>query len=502
MNSIDYDVIITGSGFGGASAAYTLSKAGLKTLVLERGDYIKGDEKDWDPKEILVDKRYKGDSPLLVKQYKDKIFKELYHNEVVGGASVFYGGAVMRMREQDFHSWPVKYPDFEPYYTKAEELLEVYGEDGKDPCEPPRSAPYPFKQIELSPPSQRIYRAAENLGYKPFKLPMTINFANKERPLCIKCNTCDGFPCKIGAKNDASATLIRKAKEFNLELRTGIIVKKVIENSGEIKEIECIDKKSNKSFTLSAKTFILSAGTIDSGAIILRSDLRNYENSSLAGKYLMRHCNAVVSYVFPFKTNPEQVFHKQLCITDFYEDFRDKMNSATGIIQDIYTPPAVVLRHFAPTGLKTAAATMAGYIQNLLCIAEDEPDERNRITLSEKSDRYGLPLIKIEHQYSKADCQRRDYLVERAKKILRKSGGLIPNVMYIDSFSHAVGTLRFGDNPKTSVLDKNCKFHGIKNLYVLDGSFMPASAGVNPSLTITANALRVADFIVKNGGKQ
>jgi choline dehydrogenase-like flavoprotein len=501
MNSKDYDVIIAGSGFGGSAAAYTLSKVGFKTLLLERGDFIKGDDKDWDPKEILVDKRYKGSSPLLVKQYKDRDFKELYHNEVVGGASVFYGGAVMRMREKDFHSWPVKYSDFEPYYTKAEELLEVYGEDGKDPCEPARSAPYPFKQIELSPPSLRIYTAAEKLGYKPFKLPMTINFANKERPLCIKCNTCDGFPCKIGAKNDASEILIKKAKQFNLELRTGVIVKKVIEDSGEIKEIECIDKKSNKTFTLTAKIFILSAGTIDSGAIILRSDLKKYENHSIAGKYLMRHCNAVVSYVFPFKTNPRQVFHKQLCITDFYEDFRDKMNSATGIIQDIYTPPSVVLRHFAPSGLKTAASIMTGYIQNLLCIAEDDPDERNKITLSEKSDMYGLPLIKIEHHYSKSDCLRRDYLVDKAKKILSKSGGLIPNVMHIDSFSHAVGTLRFGDSQKTGVLDKNCRFHGIKNLYILDGSFMPTSAGVNPSLTIAANSLRVADFIVR-GGKQ
>ncbi|HPZ09104.1 MAG TPA: GMC family oxidoreductase [Candidatus Eremiobacteraeota bacterium] len=494
MDSKDYDVIIVGSGIGGSCAAFALSKVGFKTLVLERGIWIKGDEHDWDPKEILINKRYKGETPLLVKQYKDRDFKELYNNEVVGGMSVFYGGAVMRMREKDFLHWPIKYADMEPYYTKAEELLEVYGEMGNIPGEPQRSKPYPFEIVPLTPPAERIYKAADKLGYKPFRLPMTLNFGNTKRPLCIKCNTCDGFPCKIGAKNDASTTI----KEYNLEVKSGVIVKKLIEEQGKIKSLECIDKTSKETFSLSSKLVILSAGTIDSAAILLRSSLEKYDNYPLTGKYLMRHCNAVVSYVFPFKTNPIQTYHKQVCTTHFYEYHRDKLNTSTGIIQDIYTPPSVVLRHFAPTGLKTAASIMVAYIQNLLCIAEDDPQLKNQVSLSDKSDVYGIAMTKVEHHYSKNDCLRRDYLIDKAKKILRKAGGLIPNVLYIDSFSHAVGTLRFGEEPKNSVLDKNCRFHGIKNLYVLDGSFMPTSSGVNPSLTIAANSLRVADYIVEN----
>lgn len=481
---------------GGASAAYRLSKGGFKVLVLERGDWTKGDEKDWDGKAVLVDKRYKGETPLLIKQYNDKKFKPVYQNEVVGGLSVFYGGAVMRMRKKDFDKWPINYSHMEPFYTEAEELLEVYGEKGTDPCEPPMSKNYPYEPPPLSEPAQRIYMAGKELGYKPFKLPLTLNFRNKERPLCIKCNTCDGFPCKIGAKNEPSI-IIKKAKKYTLEIKTGIIVKRLTVKSGEVKEIECMDKKDKSKFNLSAKLIILSAGTIESSAILLRSGLEKFENHKFTGKYLMRHCNAIVGFLFPFKTNPEQVLHKQICFTDFYEGLRKELGTATGIIQDIYTPPAIALKHLAPFGFRNIAAFASGYVQNLLCIAEDEPNVKNEVTLSEKMDSYGIEMVNIEHQYTKYDYMRRDYLVKKAKDILKKAGGLIPKVIPIDTFSHAVGTLRFGENPRSAVLDKNCNFFGVKNLYVLDGSFMPNSAGVNPSLTIAANSLRVADYICK-----
>ena len=494
----EYDIIVVGSGFGGSFAAYALAKAGFEVLLLEKGDWVKRDETDWNARAILADKRYRSASPLHVKQYTDKHFKKIYTNEVVGGKSVFFGGASLRMRETDFSAWPIDYRDLESYYTQAECLLEVHGEPEGDPYDPYRSQNGLLESIPLTKPAQRIHHAASRLGYAPFKIPVAINYSNISRPLCVQCNTCDGFPCKIAAKNDLPVTVLDQAQEFGLKIMPGVIVNRVIEEHGEIKSVECIHKTTLEKFHLSANLFIISGGAIQSPALLLRSNLQKYDHHQLIGRYLMRHCNAVVCSLFPFKTNPEKVFHKQICVSAFYEDLREELNTCTGVIQDIYTPPREAIEHFAPSGLKSVAGATSEYMQNLLCIAEDDANIENGITLSDELDAYGLPVIKITHRYSANDYLRRNYLIKRAKKILRKAGALGHHVYEIDTFSHAIGTIRFGTSPETSVLDENCQFFGIQNLFILDGSFMPTSAGVNPSLTIAANALRVADYIISN----
>ncbi len=495
MNLEHCDALIVGSGFGGAAAAHVLARAGIKTVLLERGGWPKRDELDWDQREILIQQRYRIEAPLLVRQYGDQAFKRMYTNQVVGGMSVFYGGASLRLRERDFDQWPLDYADLENYYTRAEHLLGIHGEAGQDPHEPARSADYPFASAALAQPAQRLYDAARKIGYKPFKIPLAINFSDPARPLCIQCATCDGFPCKIQAKNDLTTTLLREAQEYGLRIVAGVIVARLAEKNGRIRSVECIDKKTGKTFSLSAKLVIVGAGALYSPAILLRSGLEKFAQHPFVGRFLMRHCNGVVGCVFPFKTNPEKVFHKQLCCTDFYEDRREQFGTAVGIIQDIYTPGTEVIGHFAPRGLRKLAGLFSPYMQNLLCIAEDDPQFDNAVGLATERDGYGLELPEITHRYTRHDYQRRDYLVDRAKKILRAAGGWISFIYEIDSFSHAVGSLRFGHGPHDSVLDENCRFWGVDNLFVVDGSFMPTSGGVNPSLTIAANAFRVGDYI-------
>jgi choline dehydrogenase-like flavoprotein len=211
----------------------------------------------------------------------------------------------------------------------------------------------------------------------------------------------------------------------------------------------------------------------------------------------MRHCNAVVAGVFPFRTNVKREFHKQICFTDFYEDFRADDQMATGVVQDIYSPDPVVLKHFAPRGLKNAAALSASFLQNLLCVAEDEPQYGNAVALSQEADVFGVAQAQITHHYSKRDGERRDYLIGKAKQILRKAGALFFHIYQIDTFSHGVGSVRMGSDLENGVLDPHCRFQGIDNLFVVDGSAFPTSGGVNPSLTIAANALRVGDYISK-----
>ena len=495
MNCGQYDAVVIGSGFGGCFAAYRLARSGRKTLLLERGDYVKRDEKDWDGAEILVRQRYRGASPVYVKQYRDRSHRPLYPNDVVGGMSVFYGGASLRLREADLANWPIGYQDLAPYYEEAEGLLSVHGEAGEDPFEPRREGPYPFPSIELAPPAQRVSDAARALGHRPFRMPLAINFSDESRPLCVRCVTCDGFPCKVSAKNDLACTVLPRGQSHGLTVMAGAVVRELTRSEGRIVSAECVDARSGAAFEVSGDCFIIGAGAIGTPALLLRSGIDEVDRSDTIGRYLMRHCNAVIAGIFPFRTNPDRVFHKQICLTDFYEDLRGELGTAVGVVQDIYTPGAQVLRHFAPFGLKRAAAAASAFMQNLLCVAEDDPRLENTVTLSRETDSCDVPAARVTHAYSEADRRRRDHLVANARAVLRQAGAFATKVYEIDTFSHAVGSVRFGTDPTASALDPDCRLWGLENAYVVDGSFMPTSGGVNPSLTIAANALRVAEKI-------
>ncbi|MBT5146884.1 MAG: GMC family oxidoreductase [Gemmatimonadetes bacterium] len=494
---IAYDAVIIGSGFGGAFSALALVEAGLRVLMLERGLPVARDEDDWDPRKILLEGRYAGPSPLQIRQYGARQPAPIYPMQMLGGNSVLYGGASLRLRPRDVETWPISYDDLEAHYTRAEDLLGVHGLQGEDPYEPPRSTAYGAAPPELTAPAKRIHEAATDLGWRPFRLPMAINFTDESRSRCVLCNTCDGFPCRIEAKNDLTATVLRLAVTSGLEIRPGAVVGNIEFTGQRARVVEGIDAASGESFRVEADRVVVAAGALGSPAILLRSGVHEISSGGdWIGRRLMRHCNAVLTGVFPFATNPEQLFHKQLCLTDFYEDVREELGTSVGTIQDIYTPSADVISHFAPFGLKTAAARFTRYMQNLLVVAEDDPGSENRVTLTAERDAYGHQIARIDHEYTDADLRRRDYLVGKARRILRQAGAWITRRHEIDSFSHGLGTALMGESPSSSALDANCRVWGTAGLWVVDGSCFVTSAGVNPSLTIAANALRVAPDIM------
>ncbi len=498
-----FDVCIVGSGFGGGTVAYALSRAGLKVLLVERGGWPKRDDTDWDGRAILLDGRYHGEAPVRVQQRGPGSEVETFPNEVVGGNSIFFGGATLRLRATDFARWPVSYATLEPHYTAAEALLEVHGHAGDDPCEPPRSAAYPFEPAPLTAPALRILEAARAIGFRPFALPVAINHRGPRAAVCINCVTCDGFPCRIGAKNDVTQTALRHADRANLLVLARVVARRLVEREGRVVGLEALDRDGRRKLTLRAKLFVVAGGAIGSAALLLGSGLDRRDDSGTLGRNLMRHCNAMVGYLFPFRTNPERVNHKQICVTDLYESVRERDGTALGVIQDMCMPPREVVRALGPPGFRWAASLAAGSIQTLLCIAEDDARWDNRVTLVQPAADAGdeVPLVRVEHAYTDRDRGRRDTLVGAARKILRRAGGLAGKVRLIDSFSHAVGTARFAADRRQGALDVNCRFWGSPNLYVVDGSFMPSSGGVNPSLTITANALRVAAHLQRAVGE-
>ena len=227
---------------------------------MERGQWARRDDVDWDQHEILLKQRYRGVSPILVKQYGRRDFERVYPNEVVGGNSVFYGGAALRLRPGDFVRWPFSYADLAPYYAQAEQVLGVHGEAGGDPYEPPGIEGYPHDAVELSEPARRVYAAGAALELQPFKIPLAINFSDPSRPLCLRCITCDGFPCKVEAKNDMAATVLAQAQAAGLEIIVGAVARRLVQRGRRVEGVEYADGASRQDHALSADLVVLAAG--------------------------------------------------------------------------------------------------------------------------------------------------------------------------------------------------------------------------------------------------
>ncbi len=505
-----YDTIIIGSGFGGSMAAHQLVNAGKKVLMLERGGWVKRGPENWSMKGSLeLTPNYDKSTPLKVVKGGHKKIMGLY--SCVGGPSLFYGGVSFRFREGDFEKngilegrnatgWPINYHDLEPFYTKAEQLLNISGESGIDPTEPPRGKPFPQGPPPLAVISQKVKRGAQQLGLKPFQLPLAINYEDKKRNTCESCTTCDTFACAIGAKNDLATMVIPDLIDKGLELQNNTVVTQLKFENGKIKEVVAVDKLTGKKLTFQGKNIILSAGALGSPHLLLSSGLQGVNPSGeVIGRYLMRHVNCIIFGIFPGVADKENRFHKQLAILDYYNGHPGaKIKGKLGSLQQIPTPPMGLVQNEVPGPLGKLLSQGVRLLTGLLAIAEDQPQFSNSLTIDpNQKDKYGLPQPVISHAYSKRDLAAIKELIGPAKKIMSKAGALTHYVHHIRTFSHAVGTVRMGSDPKTSALDENCQFRGVDNLFVLDGSFMPTSAAVNPSLTIAANALRVGEMVAR-----
>lgn len=504
-----FDVIVIGSGFGGSMAAKVLVEAGLQVLMLERGEWVERGPHNWGPGgSVDLTPHYFKESPIRVLAGGNKKIMGSY--AAVGGPSVFYGGVSIRFRETDFTpsaeilagsraEWPYSYADLEPYYSQAEHILGVAGDESGDPTEPFHSQPYRQQPAELAVISRKIQRAAQNLGLQPFQLPLAINHSLNGRPACINCTTCDTFACAINAKNDLATVVLPQLIKKGMQLLPNTVATRLVRQNGKIVAVETVNSRNGERRSFNARHFILSAGALGSPHLLLTSGLDEVNpGGKTIGHYLMRHVNAIVFGVFPHVADKENRFHKQLGINDFYfgHPAISHPKGKLGSLQQLQTPPAGLVEKELPLGLGKLVAPGLKLLTGILTIAEDQPQYSNCLDINRQmKDRIGLPQLQIRHQYSSRDLAALKALTRQAKKILRASGALFHYVHHIRTFSHAVGTVRMGVNPQTSALDAYCGFRGIGNLQVVDGSFMPTSAGLNPSLTIAANALWAGEFI-------
>ncbi|KAF3886074.1 MULTISPECIES: GMC oxidoreductase [Nostocales] len=510
MSDNRYDVIIIGTGAGGGTLANALASCGKKILVLERGNFLPREKENWDSKQIFQKQRYYN-SELWYDKHGKSFRPVTYY--YVGGNTKFYGAALFRFREQDFEKtvhkdgispeWPLKYQDFAPYYTQAERLYEVRGQRGLDPTEPLSSENYPFPPVSHEPDIQKIHDALKDKGLHPSYLPLGIklNEANRLNSACIRCDTCDGFPCFVNAKADADINGIRPAIVYpNLTLITNAKVLRLHTSASGL-EITAVEAEiAGKHHLFSGDLVVVACGAVNSAALLLRSANDKHPNglansSHLVGCNYMAHKFAVV-LALSAKQNTT-IYQKTLYINDFYwgeKNFPYPMGSIQLLGNLNKDRIAADAPPFIPGILLEA---VANHSVAWLLITEDLPNPNNRVRVEGE---------KIFLEYTNNNKRAFNRLIKRWTQVLksiekndrsRAFSSYFSMKMSLKEVVHQCGTCRFGEDSKTSVLDLNCRTHDINNLYVVDSSFFPSSAAVNPTLTIVANALRVGEHLLE-----
>lgn len=509
MATEHFDVIIIGTGAGGGTLAHRLAPTGKKVLVLERGTFLPREKQNWDTNEVFKHDRYHTKEVWLDKKGNDLHPGTGYW---VGGNTKVYGAALLRLRERDFEQvvhkggispeWPIKYHDLAPYYDEAERMYNVHGQRGEDPTEPPSTVPYPHAAVSHELRIQEIYDRLKQMGHQPFHVPLGIKLNEQDRlnSPCVRCDTCDGFPCLVDGKADSDINAIRPSlSKSNIKLVTSAKVTKLITSASgrEIKEVEV--ERNGELTRYSANIVVVSCGAVNSAALLLRSASDKYPNglansSDQVGRNFMKHTNGAIVGISTKKHN-FTVFQKTMGFNDFYwgeKDFPHPM----GHVQLLGKVNADMMAIDAPPiAPGMVLEEMASRSVDWWLTAEDLPDANNRVTL--RGDQIVL-------NYTDNNLEAYERLVKRWSWMLKEVDcgcHIYPSSLYLkkkiplQGVAHQCGTVRFGKNPKTSVLDTNCETHDVANLYVVDGSFFPSSAAVNPSLTIMANALRVGDHL-------
>ena len=471
-----------------------------------------------DAGEVFVDNRYVSKDTWY--DDRGKPFQPGIHY-YVGGQTKFYGAALYRLRPEDFAelhhhdgvspAWPISYDEFEPYYTRAEELYEVRGARGEDPTEGHSSAPYPHAAISHEPRIQQLSDDLVRAGYHPFHAPcgVRLNERAMEASACIRCATCDGFPCLVQAKSDAEMMGVRPAVAHeNVKLMTNAeAVRLQTDAAGtSVTGVDAVVDGQQAMFM--ADVVVVSAGAANSAKLLLASASDRHPSglangSDQVGRNYMFH-NSTAVLALSKEENPTR-FQKTLGLNDFYfgsKDFAYPM----GNIQMVGKSSAPMFRGEKPLETKLAPSfsldEVAKHAVDFWLSTEDLPRSANRVTLARDGN--------VTLSYTPNNQEPKQRLYNQLKSMLEHLGmhpdHLIPRTTYLKNdipiagCAHQAGTVRFGADPASSVLDVNCKAHEVDNLYVVDTSFFPSIGAVNPALTAIANAIRVGDHILERLG--
>ena len=490
-----FDVVIIGSGVGGGCIAHVLAPTGARIVILERGSRLPREDRNWDPEAVYADAVYKSEERWVDGSGRSFRPGQFYY---VGGHTKVFGATMFRFRREDFRAiehagglspaWPIDYDTLEPYYARAERLFGVHGEAGADPTEPPRSGPYPHPPLRHNPVIAEVAERLRAQGLRPFPIPSSVQ--DHEGGACVRCNTCDGFPCRLGAKGDAETRLIDPVLQHeNVVLRTEaqVVRLRADANSRRIVAAELLDGTEVR-----GDLFVLAAGAVNSAAILLRSVHPKHPDglanaSGMVGRHYMNHnCTAVMA-IRPLRANRE-TFQKTLALNDFYLGDGEG-GPPLGNVQLLGKIMEPMLRNETRRVPRWARVWLAAHSVDWYAMSEDLPHPESRVRVRDDG--------AIVLDWRRTNMAAHKTLVAKTRRMLRAAGFpiVLSKAFSKETPSHQCGTARFGHDPAEAPLDPFCKAFDLDNLYVVDASFFPSSAAVNPALTVAAQALRVGEHI-------
>ncbi len=494
-----YDVVIIGTGAGGGTVAHALSQTSARILIVERGDFVPQEDDNWNPRAVWKDLRYRAREQWLDGRGEKFV---PYTHYCVGGNTKFWGSVLYRLRKGDFEAtehidgispgWPIDYATLEPYYDQAERLYHVHGRHGVDPTEPSR-APFPYEAVPHGPGMEKIVQRLRRLGLHPSTLPLGL-MRPGEPDGCILCDTCNSFPCKIHRKSDTEVLCVEQAvRRPNVTLWTNTRVRRLLTDPSG-RRVESADvERDGEVLRVEGARFVVSCGAVNSAALLLASANDAHpaglgNSSGLVGRRYMAHLATMMEGFHPLRKNTT-VFQKTVAINDFYFRGRDT-DYPLGHIQSQGRTHGVMAQTVVPWIPLRPYEWFVARGVDWLAMSEDLPDPENRVTIDADGH--------IRLEYRPNNVQAHERLVQETRRILRRLGFwiVIAHSHRGKNTTHQCGTLCFGTDSRTSVLDPYCRSHDVENLFVVDASFFPSSAAVNPGLTIAAQALRVAEHMI------
>lgn len=541
----EWDVIVVGTGMGGSTVGYRLASLGRRVLFIEKGLFLQESSQAGDPApgascvpganrpasgfadvDSPAHRLQSGKWPTRLKG--STTFGELnFHAPLgcgTGGSTLLYAAALERLMPRDFSPranyadvldsnlpdrWPISYDELEPFYEQAEDLFRVRGT--ADPLS--RASVGSLREPPaLSPRDQHFQASFASLGLHPYRVHVGCEFV-------AGCQMCTQGRCLRACKSDAAQMCLLPAlRQFNAGLLAECEVVRLQANARRVTLLHC--RRRGVAMTLRARVVVLAAGAYMSPVILLNSRCENWPDglaneSGLVGRNLMFHVSDFVA-VTPRERLSAEGPAKSLALNDFY--FHDGRKYGTFQTAGATIVPGQIMQYMRdiaqtdrtwwkklasphPVWWRKLTSPAVRLVSWLLfhavnfksaaiwaSIVEDLPYHDNRV-IADPSAEAGM---RFEYRYT--DELRSRVLAFRTLL----ANALSPHRTIVLSgenninFGHACGTCRFGDDPSKSVLNKDNRAHGLSNLYVVDASFFPSSGGTNPSLTIAANALRVA----------
>ncbi|MGE0538360.1 MAG: GMC oxidoreductase [Pirellulales bacterium] len=530
-----WDVLVVGTGMGGGTLGHALARAGKRVLFVEKGrsylDAASDPLRGITPEEVAnlpglpADERrhlllragraadaIEDDSPERPKAFTPEI------GCGVGGSTALYGMVLERLFPADFaprgnyseadidggdvpEQWPISYDDLRPWYAAAERLYRARGT--VDPLRPDADA---TESLIAPPPltagNAQLAEILRGQGLHPYQLHLACEHTDA-------CATCQGFLCARECKNDAGRMCVLPAvRDHGASLITECTVRALEANRTRVEHVVCTWR--DQPLVLQAKQVVLAAGALVTPTILLHSRGPHWPHGlanehDLVGRNLMRHCIDLI-VLRPKLAAPIAGQTKELALNDFYQRDGQKF----GTVQSVGGLPPF-LHYLGKLGpemrwlryLRPALGPIWDYLRVrvivVASIMEDLPRRDNRVLPADEDDATratAAPLGRlIYHHRERQQRRAKEYNAQLAAAFKPLRPITLSVAHDNKTIAHVCGTCRFGDDPRTSVLDANCRAHGLENLYVVDASFFPTSGGVNPSLTIAANALRVAEHL-------